>query len=241
MGRLALVTGGTTGIGAVTSKALKAAGYDVVAVNIVIGDADKKFEQETGIRVYAWDVADADACMKGVEAVVAEQGRTIEVLVNNAGIARDGMLHKLPVENWDKVIKTDLYSVFNMCRAVVTPMREKKFGRIVSISSVNGLMGQFGQSNYAAAKAGIIGLTKSLALESAVKGITVNAVAPGYTDTAMMKDVPADVLAGIVAKVPVGRLGKPEEIARAVVFLVADDSAFITGETLSVNGGSYMQ
>lgn len=240
MGRLALVTGGSTGIGAVTCKALKAAGYTVVANNVVIGDADKKFEQETGIKVYAWDVTDAEQCVKGVEKIAADYGNTVEILVNNAGIARDGMMHKMPVENWDKVIRTDLYSVFNMSRAVITSMRDKKFGRIVSVSSINGLAGQMGQSNYSAAKAGILGFTKSIAREGASKGITANAIAPGYINTTMMSAIPPDVLKGIIAQIPVGRLGEPEEIARAIVFLVADESAFITGATLSVNGGAYM-
>jgi acetoacetyl-CoA reductase len=241
MGRFALVTGGATGIGAVTSKALKAAGYTVAVTNIVIDEATQKFEQETGIKAYAWDVADFDQCAKGVEKVTADFGTNVEILINNAGIARDGMMHKMTVDAWNKVLTTDLFSVFNMSHAVITPMREKKFGRIVSISSINGLQGQMGQTNYSAAKAGIIGFTKALAKESASKGITVNAVAPGYINTSMMAAIPPDVLAGIIKEIPVGRLGEPEDIARAIRFLVADESSFITGETLSVNGGAYMQ
>jgi acetoacetyl-CoA reductase len=242
MGRLALVTGGTTGIGAATSLALQKAGYTVVANNIVLDDATQKFAAETGIRAYGWDVTDPDQCMKGVEQIAADHGgATVEILVNNVGMARDGFMHKMPVENWDRVLKTNLFSVFYMSRAVIGPMRDKGFGRIVSISSINGLSGQIGQSNYSASKAAIIGFTKSLALESAKKGITVNAVAPGYTDTAMMQAIAPDILKGIIAGIPVGRLGKPEDIARAIVFLVADEAGFITGETLSVNGGQYMQ
>ncbi len=241
MGRLALVTGGATGIGAGTSKTLKEAGYDVVATNIVLDDTTKAFEDETGIKVYAWDVGDAAACAEGVAKVAADYGRPIEVLVNNAGLARDAMMHKLSEENWDLVMKTDLYSVFNMSKAVIGPMRDNKFGRIVSVSSINGLAGQMGQTNYSAAKAGIIGFTKALARESAFKGITVNAIAPGYISTSMMDAVPPEVLKGIIATIPVGRLGEVQEIADAIKFLVAESSGFITGETLSVNGGGYMQ
>jgi len=239
MARVALVTGGTTGIGAAICKTLKAAGYKVAANNIVCSDNDKKFEQETGIKVYAWDVTDPDACMKGVEEVVRDLG-PVEILVNNAGITRDGTLHKMPVENWNKVIATNLSSCFNMCRTVINSMREKGFGRIVNISSINGQAGQMGQANYSAAKAGMIGFTKALAQEGASKGITVNSVAPGYTDTEMVRAVPEDILKTIVAKIPVGRLGKPEEIAAAVMFLVSDISGFITGETIAVNGGQRM-
>lgn len=241
MGRLAIVTGGATGIGACTSKTLKAAGYDVVATNIVLDDTTKAFEEETGIKVYAWDVGDATACVEGVAKITADFGRPVEILINNAGLARDAMMHKLSEENWDLVIKTDLYSVFNMSKAVIGPMRDNKFGRIVSVSSINGLAGQMGQTNYSAAKAGIIGFTKALARESAFKGITVNVIAPGYVNTSMMDAVPPEVLKGIVATIPVGRLGEPQEIADAIKFLVADGSGFVTGETLSVNGGGYMQ
>jgi len=238
--KLALVTGGTTGIGAAIGKALKAAGYDVAANYLSNEDAAKKFGQEAGIETYKWDVSDFKQCADGVEEVTKDFGRNIEILINNAGITRDGMLHKMTPENWSAVLTTNLTSCFNMCRAVINPMREKGFGRIVSISSVNGQLGQIGQTNYSASKTGIIGFTKALARESASKGITVNAVAPGYTDTAMVKGMPENVLKSMIAQIPVGRLMQPEEIARMVVFLVADESGAITGETLPVNGGQYM-
>lgn len=238
--KLALVTGGTTGIGAAICKALKAAGYDVAANYVVEGEAAKAFEQETGVTTYQWDVTDFDQCVKGAAKIAADFSTNIHILVNNAGITRDGMLHKMTAENWNAVITTNLSSCFNMCRAVINPMRENNFGRIVSISSVNGQLGQMGQTNYSASKAGIIGFTKALARESAAKGITVNAVAPGYTDTAMVKKMPPPILEAMIAQIPVGRLMEPEEIARAVVFLVADESSNITGETFAINGGQYM-
>jgi acetoacetyl-CoA reductase len=239
--RLALVTGGTTGIGAAICKALRAEGYNVAANYIVHDDEAKAFEKETGARVYKWDVTDFEQCAKGVEKVCADFSGNVEILVNNAGITRDGMLHKMPPENWNAVLTTNLTSCFNMCRAVINPMREKNFGRIVSISSVNGQLGQIGQTNYSASKTGIIGFTKALARESASKGITVNAVAPGYTNTEMTKAMPENVLKSMVSQIPVGRLMKPEEIARAVVFLVAEESSCITGETFPINGGQYME
>jgi len=239
--RLALVTGGTTGIGAAICKALRAAGYDVAANYIVHDDEANVFAKETGAKVYKWDVTDFAACAKGVEKIAADFGTNVEILVNNAGITRDGMLHKMTPENWNEVITTNLTSCFNMCRAVINPMREKGFGRIVCISSVNGQLGQAGQTNYCASKTGIIGFTKALARESASKGITVNAIAPGYTDTEMVKTMPPEVLKTMIAQIPMGRLMKPEEIARAVVFLAADESVCITGETFPINGGQYME
>ena len=239
MNRIALVTGGVTGIGAATCLALKAAGYRVLA-NYFGNDAEAKdFETACGLPVYRWDVAELDACAKGVADIAVRHG-PVEVLVNNAGITADAMLHKMTGEQWRSVIDVDLGGCFNMCRAVIEGMRERRFGRIVNISSVNGLSGQAGQTNYAAAKAGMIGFTKALALEGASRGITVNAIAPGYTNTAMVAAVRPDILEKIVEGVPVKRLAAPEEIARGVVFLVADDAGFITGQTLSINGGKYM-
>jgi acetoacetyl-CoA reductase len=239
--RLALVTGGTTGIGAAICKALKAAGYEVAANYIVHDDEAIAFGKETGAKVYKWDVTDYEQCAKGVEKVCADFGGNVEILVNNAGITRDGMMHKMTAEHWNEVITTNLTSCFNMSRAVINIMREKKFGRIVCISSVNGQLGQVGQTNYSASKTGIIGFVKALARESASKGITVNAVAPGYTDTEMVKAMPPDALKAMIAQIPIGRLMKPEEIARMVVFLVADESSCITGETLPINGGQFME
>ena len=240
MSRIVLVTGGTSGIGAATAAAFKESGYTVCVSYGHNEEAAQKFYKETGIPVYKWDIADPESCMNGVKKVAADLG-DIEILVNNAGIARDATLQKMSVEEWKSVIDTDLGSCFNMARALIGPMKEKKFGRIINLSSVNGIAGQFGQTNYAAAKAGIIGFTKSLALETARKGITVNAVAPGYTDTHMMDKVEEKILQSILEKVPVGRLARPEEIARAILFLADEYAGFFTGETLSVNGGLYMQ
>ncbi|HVJ40113.1 MAG TPA: acetoacetyl-CoA reductase [Dongiaceae bacterium] len=240
MTRIALVTGGVSGIGAATCKALAQAGYKVAANYFGNGDAAASFHQETGMPVYEWDVSDFDACQRGAVQVAKDLG-PVDILVNNAGITQDAILHKMTKEQWRSVIDIDLGGCFNMCRAVVEPMRERRFGRIINVSSINALSGQFGQTNYAAAKAGIIGFSKALALEGAGRGITVNVIAPGYTDTAMVAAVRADILEKIVATVPVSRLGKPEEIAAGVVFLASDNAAFITGETLSINGGKYMQ
>lgn len=240
MARTAIVTGGVSGIGAATCIVLQKAGYQVAATFFGNGADAKMFQDQTGIPVYEWNVAAFEDCQRGV-AEIAKAIGPIEILVNNAGITRDVTLHKMTYEQWRSVIDVDLGGCFNMCRAVIESMRERRFGRIVNISSINGLAGQFGQTNYAAAKSGIIGFSKALALESAARGITVNAIAPGYTDTAMVAAVPPDILKKIVATVPVGRLAKPEEIARAILFLVSDDAGFITGETLSINGGKYMQ
>jgi acetoacetyl-CoA reductase len=240
MARVALVTGGTRGIGEAVSVALKAAGYEVAASYAGNDEAANAFRERTGIPVYRWDVADFDACRDGIARVERDLG-PIDVLVNNAGITRDTTLHRMKPEQWQAVIRTNLDSAFNMSRGVIEGMRERGFGRIINISSINGQKGQFGQSNYAAAKAGLVGFTKSIAQENAAKGITINVVAPGYIGTEMVRAVPDDVLkAKILPQIPVGRLGEPEEIARCIVFLAADDAGFITGATLSANGGQYM-
>ena len=240
MARVALVTGGTRGIGAAISVALKEAGYNVAATYGGNDEAANKFKDATGIAVYKWNVADFEACKAGIGQVEADLG-PVEVLVNNAGITRDTTLHKMNTEQWSAVISTNLDSLFNMTRNVIENMRASGFGRIISISSINGQKGQFGQSNYSAAKAGLIGFTKAVAQENAAKGITVNVVAPGYIGTEMVRAVPEEVLnSKIIPQIPVGRLGEPEEIAKCVVFLAADDAGFITGSTISSNGGQYM-
>ncbi len=240
MARVALVTGGTRGIGEAISGSLRAAGYRVAACYGGNDEAAAKFNEATTIPVYKWDVGDFEACQRGVAQVEADLG-PIEVLINNAGITRDGMLHRMTPENWRAVIMTNLDSLFNMTRNVIEGMRQRGFGRIISISSINGQKGQMGQTNYAAAKAGIIGFTKALAQENAFKGITVNAIAPGYIATEMVRALPEEVLQSkIVSQIPVGRLGEAEEIGRCVVFLAADEAGFITGSTLTANGGQYM-
>ena len=240
MARTALVTGGTRGIGEAISIALKDAGYTVAANYGGNDEAANAFKEKTGIPVYKFDVGDFEACAAGVAAVEADLG-PIEVLVNNAGITRDGMLHKMGLENWHAVIRTNLDSAFNLTRNVIEGMRGRGFGRIVTISSINGQQGQMGQTNYAAAKAGVIGFTKAVALENAFKGITANVIAPGYVGTEMVRAVPEEVLkTKILPQIPVGRLAEPEEVARCVVFLAADEAGFITGSTLSANGGQYM-
>jgi acetoacetyl-CoA reductase len=239
MARVAVVTGGTRGIGRAISVALKNAGY-LVAANYGGNDqAAQLFNTETGIPAFKFDVSDFNACVEGIKTIEEGLG-PVEILVSNAGITRDATMHRMSYEQWNAVIQTNLTSCFNMSRAVIDGMRSRGFGRIVNIGSINGQAGQYGQVNYAAAKSGIHGFTKALAQEGAARGITVNAVAPGYVDTEMVRAVPPDVLEKIIARIPVGRLGKAEDIARTVLFLVADEADFITGSTLSVNGGQHM-
>jgi acetoacetyl-CoA reductase len=238
MTRVALVTGGSRGIGAEISKALKAKGFKVAATYGGNDEAAAAFTDSTGIPTYKWSVADYDACVEGIARVEADLG-PVEVLVNNAGITRDAPFHKMTREQWNEVIDTNLTGIFNMTHPVWPGMRERKFGRIINISSINGQKGQFGQANYAASKAGDLGLTKTLAQEGARAGITVNAICPGYIATDMVMAVPEKVRDSIIAQIPVGRLGEPEEIARCVVFLASDDAGFITGSTISANGGQY--
>jgi acetoacetyl-CoA reductase len=240
MARVALVTGGTRGIGAAISKALKAAGYEVAATYHTNDEAAAKFKDETGVHVYKWDVIDYDDCVDGLNRIDKELG-PVDILVNNAGITRDAMFHRMTRDQWYSVINTNLNSLFNMCRPVIEGMRERGFGRIINISSVNGQKGQMGQSNYSASKAGDLGFTKALAQENASRGITVNAICPGYIATEMVKAIPPDVLEkSILPQIPMRRLGQPEEVARCVVFLASDDAGFITGATLSANGGMVM-
>ena len=239
MPEAAIVTGGTRGIGEAISIALKNEGYEVAANYGGNDEAARRFTDSTGIPSYKWDVGNFEACLSNVQKIEEELG-AVNVLVNNAGITRDGTLHKMDFQNWDDVIRTNLTSCFNMSRAVIEGMRERKYGRIVNISSVNGQAGQFGQVNYSSAKSGIIGFTKALAQEGAAQGITVNVIAPGYIATEMVRAVPEKVLEKIVARIPVGRLGEAEEIARGVVFLVSKEAGFITGSTLSINGGQHM-
>jgi acetoacetyl-CoA reductase len=239
MARVALVTGGSRGIGAAISKALKAAGYTVAATYAGNDEAAQKFKTETGINVYKWDVSSYEACTAGIKQVEADLG-PIEVLVNNAGITRDAMFHRMKPEQWTQVISTNLGSLFNMSHPVFSGMRDRKFGRIVNISSINGQKGQMGQVNYSAAKAGELGFTKALAQEGARAGITVNAICPGYIATDMVKAMSQEVLQkSVIPQIPIGRLGEPEEIARCVVFLVSDEAGLITGATMTVNGGQY--
>ena len=239
MGRVALVTGGSRGIGAAISLALKEAGYSVAANYAGNDEAAKKFTDETGIKTYKWSVADYDACAAGIKQVEADLG-PVEVLVNNAGITRDAMFHKMTPAQWKEVVDTNLTGVFNMTHPVWGGMRDRKFGRVINISSVNGQKGQAGQANYSAAKAGDIGFTRALAQEGAWAGITVNVIAPGYIGTEMVRAIDEKVLnERIIPQIPVGRLGEPEEIARCVVFLAGDDAGFISGSTISANGAQF--
>ena len=239
MSRTALVTGGTRGIGAAISVALRDAGYKVAANYAGNDEAATAFKQETGIPVYKWSVADYDACAEGIGKVEADLG-PVEVLINNAGITRDAMFHKMTPQQWREVMDTNLNGVFNMTHPVWPGMRERRFGRVITISSINGQKGQMGQANYSAAKAGDLGFTKALAQEGAKAGITVNAICPGYIGTEMVMAVPEKVRESIIAQIPVGRLGEASEIARAAVFLASDDAGFITGSTLSANGGQFV-
>ena len=239
MSRVAIVTGGTRGIGAAISSGLKEAGHTVAASYAGNDEAAKAFNDATGIATYKWDVSNFQACADGVAKVEADLG-PIDIVVNNAGITRDGVMHRMEEDQWSAVISTNLDSCFNMSRAVIEGMRERNFGRIVNISSINGQKGQMGQVNYSAAKAGVIGFTKALAQEGARKGITVNCICPGYINTDMVAAVPEKVLETIIAGIPVGRLGEASEIADAVVYLARDEAAFVTGSVLTINGGQYM-
>ncbi len=238
MARTAIVTGGTRGIGAAISIALKNAGYNVAANYAGNDEAAAKFSKDNGIAVYKWSVADYDACAQGIAKVEADLG-PVDILVNNAGITRDSMFHKMTREQWNEVINTNLHGVFNMTHPLWGGMRDRKFGRVITISSINGQKGQAGQVNYSASKAGDIGFTKALAQEGARAGITVNVICPGYIATDMVMAVPEKVREAIIAQIPAGRLGTPEEIARCVLFLASDDAGFITGSTITANGGQY--
>ncbi len=239
MARVAIVTGGTRGIGQAISIALKSKGYRVAANYAGNDKAAQEFQAEHGIPVYKWNVGDFGACEKGLKQVERDLG-PIDVVVNNAGITKDGVLHRMTPEQWGEVISVNLNSMFNMTRPIMDGMRARGFGRIINVTSINGQKGQAGQTNYSASKAGVIGFTKALAQEAAKKGITVNAIAPGYVDTDMMAAVPEAVMKGIIAEIPAGRVGKSEEVARCVLFLASDDAGWITGSTLTVNGGHYI-
>lgn len=236
---LALVTGATRGLGRAIATALGHNGYRVIANHHHHAELDASLASEIGCPVMTWDVGDFNACQQAISEIESVHG-PVDVLVNNAGITADSALHKMSPAQWASVLATNLGSVFNLCRLVIPGMRDRQYGRVINISSVNGQKGQFGQANYAAAKAGMLGFTRSLALENARKGITVNAIAPGYCDTDMVADVPEKILTSIIGQIPVGRLGNPAEIARTVCFLASRESGFITGETIAVNGGQYM-
>lgn len=239
MAKVAIVTGGTRGIGLEITRALRADGFEVAALYFGNEDAAKKCAAETGAVPFKVDVADFEGCRNVVAAIEEKLGR-IHTLVNNAGITRDGVLHKMTPDAWHDVMETNLTSCFNMCRAVIAGMRDRNAGRIVNISSINGQKGQFGQTNYSAAKAGMIGFTKALAQESAAKGITVNAICPGYIETEMTGAMKPEVLDSIIRGIPVARMGRPDEIAAIVAFLASDAAGFITGSTITANGGQYM-
>jgi len=241
MTKLALVTGGTRGIGAAIAVKLKADGYNVISTYIGHPENAEKFSKETGIKVYKFDVAYFESCQKGISEIEQAEGKNIDILINNAGITKDRFLHKMSSDEWNAVINTNLNSAFNMTRNVIEKMRNNKFGRIISISSINGIKGQIGQANYSAAKAGLIGFTKAIAQENANKGVTANIIAPGYVGTDMVKKIDPNILKTIVAQIPVGRLAEPSEIAALASYLASDQAGFITGATFSINGGQYMQ
>lgn len=241
MKKLALVTGGTRGIGEAIAKKLQQDDCEVIATYIGRPESAEAFTKATGIKTYKFDVAYFESCKDAIEQIEKDYGRSIDIVINNAGITKDRFIHKMSPDEWNAVINTNLNSCFNITRNVIEKMREKKFGRIISISSINGLKGQIGQANYAAAKAGIIGFSKSIALENANKGITVNVIAPGYVGTDMVKKIDPTILKGIVSQIPVGRLAEPTEIAALASYLAGDSAGFITGATFSINGGQYMQ
>ncbi len=241
MEKIALVTGGTRGIGAAIAKKLKEDAYTVVSSYVGNTEKAEEFSKNTGIKTYKFDAGYFESCQKVVEEIENDLGSSIDIVVNNAGITRDKFFHKMAPEDWSAVINTNLNSMFNITRSVIEKMRAKKFGRIISIGSINGLKGQVGQSNYSAAKAGIIGFSKAVALENANKGITANVIAPGYIATDMVKKIDPKILETIVSQIPVGRLGEPDEIGSLVSYLASDKASFITGATLSINGGQYMQ
>ena len=241
MEKIALVTGGTRGIGAAIATKLKEDGYTVVSSYVGNTEKAEEFSKNTGIKTYKFDAGYFESCQKVVQEIENDLGSNIDIVVNNAGITRDKFFHKMAPEDWSAVINTNLNSMFNITRSVIEKMRAKKFGRIISIGSINGLKGQVGQSNYSAAKAGIIGFSKAVALENANKGITVNVVAPGYIGTDMVKKIDPKILETIVSQIPTGRLGEPDEIGSLVSYLASDKASFITGATLSINGGQYMQ
>ncbi|MAH53602.1 MAG: beta-ketoacyl-ACP reductase [Candidatus Pelagibacter sp.] len=241
MGKIALVTGGTRGIGAAIATKLKEDGYTTVSSYVGNTERAEEFSKKTGIKTYKFDAGYFESCQKVIQEIENDLGSNVDILVNNAGITKDRFLHKMAPEEWTAVINTNLNSMFNVTRSVIEKMRAKKFGRIISISSVNGLKGQVGQSNYSTAKAGIIGFSKAVALENASKGITVNVIAPGYIATEMVKKIDPEILKGIVSQIPVGRLGEPHEVASLAGYLASDQASFITGATFSINGGQYLQ